>query len=392
VEELHHRCAGRRPALAVPQAIVTTDTLVWTRLVGSMAAVTDRLAAIAGSADNAKGVTLALTSSVFIGGSFIIKKKGLMAAGQTGLRASAGGFSYLQQPLWWIGLITMIGGESANFAAYAYAPAILVTPIGAITIVCSAIFARLFLGETMHECGKLGCVLCIGGSVVLVHFASEEQQFNTVEEVYELASQPLFVLYTCAVLAISLLLICRVAPHYGDRQVVVYVLICSLVGSLSVVALRALGIAIKLSWRGSQHLHSRQTTALVIWVAACIATQMNYLNKALDTFNTTMVSSVYYVFFTLCTVTASMIMYKDWENQTASTIGWQMFSFAVLVVGVHLLSATKDSPPGCAAGWRVVVGPSAPDYVLVTDREGEDEAEEKMSGADCRGSPHGRKT
>ena len=51
-------------------------------------------------------------------------------------------------------------------------------------------------------------------------------------------------------------------------------------------------------------------------LALCSATQMNYLNRALDTFNTTMVTSVYYVYFTVSTVAASTIMYKDWENQT----------------------------------------------------------------------------
>ena len=92
-----------------------------------------------GSSENRKGVTLALVSSIFIGASFIIKKKGLMLAGQSGaVRASAGGYSYLYQPMWWVGMLTMIGGEAANLAAYAYAPAIVVTPLGASTIIISA--------------------------------------------------------------------------------------------------------------------------------------------------------------------------------------------------------------------------------------------------------------
>ncbi len=37
-----------------------------------------------GGNDNAKGVTLALSSGLFIGASFIIKKKGLQAAGTSG--------------------------------------------------------------------------------------------------------------------------------------------------------------------------------------------------------------------------------------------------------------------------------------------------------------------
>lgn len=39
------------------------------------------------SADNLKGLVLALSSSFFIGASFIVKKKGLKKAGASGIRA-----------------------------------------------------------------------------------------------------------------------------------------------------------------------------------------------------------------------------------------------------------------------------------------------------------------
>jgi uncharacterized protein (DUF2062 family) len=45
-------------------------------------------------------------------------------------------------------------------------------------------------------------------------------------------------------------------------------------------------------------------------VIACLLTQMNYLNKALDLFNTAIVSPIYYVMFTLLTVIASVIMFQ----------------------------------------------------------------------------------
>ena len=49
----------------------------------------------------------ALSSSAFIGSSFIIKKKGLIRARASGSgAASAGGHAYLKEPLWWAGLIT----------------------------------------------------------------------------------------------------------------------------------------------------------------------------------------------------------------------------------------------------------------------------------------------
>lgn len=45
-------------------------------------------------------------------------------------------------------------------------------------------------------------------------------------------------------------------------------------------------------------------------VAVCVVTQMNYLNKALDLFNTAIVSPIYYVMFTTLTVTANVILFQ----------------------------------------------------------------------------------
>lgn len=45
-------------------------------------------------------------------------------------------------------------------------------------------------------------------------------------------------------------------------------------------------------------------------VGVCVVTQINYLNRALDMFNTAIVSPIYYVMFTLFTITASLIMFQ----------------------------------------------------------------------------------
>ena len=312
-----------------------------------------------GGNDNAKGVTLALSSGLFIGASFIIKKKGLQAAGNSGgQRAADGGFAYLREPLWWLGLITMIGGEAANFAAYAYAPAIVVTPLGATTIIVTALLAWCMLGERLHECGILGCLMCVLGSVVLVSFAPEEGELHSMEEIWALATQPQFLTYCAVVVALSVLISFR-CGRYGETNVLVYISICSLMGSLSVVSCKALGIALKLTFKGHNQLAKRETYVFVGAVAVCVATQMNYLNKALDTFNTALVSSVYYVFFTVSVITASTIMYKDWERNTAEMISGQLFGFLLIVGGVWSLNATRDGAAAFAdfaRGVRAAAG------------------------------------
>ena len=87
------------------------------------------------SRDFITGLVLAVSSSVFIGTSFIVKKKGLLRVARTSsARAGSGGYAYLKEWLWWVGLITMVVGEAANFTAYGFAPAILVTPLGALSV------------------------------------------------------------------------------------------------------------------------------------------------------------------------------------------------------------------------------------------------------------------
>ncbi|GAB2283563.1 hypothetical protein Dimus_018069 [Dionaea muscipula] len=298
------------------------------------------------SSDNVKGLLLALSSSFFIGASFIVKKKGLKKAGASGVRAGVGGYSYLYEPLWWVGMTTMIVGEIANFAAYAFAPAILVTPLGALSIIISAILAHIILKEKLHIFGIVGCLLCVVGSTTIVLYAPPEREIESVIDVWNLATEPGFLFYALLVMIAMLILIFYFIPLYGQTHIMVYIGVCSLVGSLSVMSVKALGIALKLTLSGMNQLIYPQTSVFALIVAACVVTQMNYLNKALDTFNTAVVSPIYYVMFTSLTILASVIMFKDWDRQNPTQIVTEMCGFATILSGTFLLHRTKDLSDG----------------------------------------------
>ncbi|KAK4354901.1 hypothetical protein RND71_027095 [Anisodus tanguticus] len=295
-----------------------------------------------GISDNVHGVILAISSSIFIGSSFIIKKKGLKKASATGTRAGSGGHSYLLEPMWWAGMLTMIVGEGANFAAYAYAPAILVTPLGALSIIVSAVLAHFILKERLHIFGIVGCVLCLVGSVSIVLHAPLERKIESVMEVWYLATEPGFIIYTCVVIVLVLVLILRFVPSYGQRYMVIYIGICSLTGSLTVMGVKAVGIALKLTFEGKNQFKYFQTWLFTVFIIIFCLLQLNYLNKALDTFNTAVVSPVYYVMFTTLTILASMIMFKDWDHQNATQIITELCGFVTILSGTFLLHKTKD--------------------------------------------------
>ncbi|XP_062177587.1 probable magnesium transporter NIPA6 isoform X1 [Alnus glutinosa] len=309
-----------------------------------------------GASDNVKGLILAVASSVFIGTSFIVKKKGLKRAGAAGTRAGVGGYTYLLEPLWWAGMVTMIVGEVANFVAYVYAPAVLVTPLGALSIIISAVLAHFLLKERLQRMGIVGCVSCIVGSVVIVIHAPEEHTPNSVEEIWNLATQPAFLIYVAATLSIVLALILHFEPRYGQTNMLIYLGICSLMGSLTVVSIKAIGIAIKLTLEGVSQIAYPQTWFFLTVAVICVITQLNYLNKALDTFSATIVSPVYYVMFTTLTIIASAIMFKDWSGQNASSIASELCGFITVLSGTIILHATREQEPPPTQGtvtWYV---------------------------------------
>ena len=81
-------------------------------------------------------------------------------------------------------------------------------------------------------------------------------------------------------------MIYRVAPQHGRRNPLIYLSICSTVGSVSIMCIKAFGLAIKLTLRGDNQFKYVSTYLFALVVAGCIATQMNYFNKALAQFST----------------------------------------------------------------------------------------------------------
>ncbi|XP_072450979.1 magnesium transporter NIPA2 isoform X1 [Chiloscyllium punctatum] len=289
------------------------------------------------------GLALAISSSIFIGNSFILKKKGLLRLASKGVvRAGQGGHAYLKEWLWWAGLLTMGLGEAANFAAYVFAPATLVTPLGALSVLVSAVLSSYFLNESLNLHGKMGCILSILGSTVMVIHAPQEEEVGTLTEMVEKLKDPGFILFAVCVITSCLTLITAVAPRYGQKNVLVYILICSIIGSLSVSCVKGLGIAIKELFMGRPVLVQPVTWILLGCLIVCVSIQINYLNKALDIFNTSIVTPIYYVLFTTAVMTCSAILFKEWYHMTIDNIVGTISGFVIIVLGIFLLHAFKN--------------------------------------------------
>ncbi|XP_036714734.1 magnesium transporter NIPA1 isoform X3 [Balaenoptera musculus] len=151
--------------------------------------------------------------------------------------------SYLTDIVWWAGTIAMAVGQIGNFLAYTAVPTVLVTPLGALGVPFGSILASYLLKEKLNILGKLGCLLSCAGSVVLIIHSPKSESVTTQAELEEKLTNPVFVGYLCIVLLTLLLLIFWIAPAHGPTNIMVYISICSLLGSFTVPSTKGIGLA-----------------------------------------------------------------------------------------------------------------------------------------------------
>lgn len=150
-------------------------------------------------------------------------------------------------------VMVVIIGEICNFCAYAFVEAILVTPLGALvgsllltivpllifanslgyqSVVITAILSSMFLNERLSFIGKIGCFMCIVGSIVIVINAPEQSSVSTIQDMKGFILSPGFLSYAGVVIVGCVGIVIWIAPKYGQKSMMVYISVCSLIGGL----------------------------------------------------------------------------------------------------------------------------------------------------------------
>jgi drug/metabolite transporter (DMT)-like permease len=230
----------------------------------------------------AVGLILAISSGVFIGISFVLKKTGLLKANAKYNEEAGEGYGYLKNAYWWTGMTLMIIGEICNFVAYAFVDAILVTPLGALSVVITTILSAIFLKERLSFVGKIGCFNCIIGSVVIVMNAPTQSSVATIQEMKHFVIAPGFLSYAGVIIVGCAFIALWVGPRYGKKSMLVYLSICSLIGGLSVVATQGLGAAVVAQAGGTPQFNQWFLYVLLVFVVTTLITEIIFLNVSTE--------------------------------------------------------------------------------------------------------------
>lgn len=224
------------------------------------------------------GVVLAITSGLFIGVSFVVKKIGLLQANKKYNQQAGEGYGYLRNWVWWTGMTLMILGEGCNFGAYLFVDAIIVTCLGALSVVTTTILSTIFLKERLSFVGKIGCFNCIVGSVVIVINAPTQSAVANIQQMQTYVISPGFLSFAGVVVAGALFMALWVGPRYGKKTMLVYLSICSWIGGLSVVAIQGFGAALVTQIGGTPQFNHWFIYVLLVFVICTLVTEIIYLN------------------------------------------------------------------------------------------------------------------
>ncbi|KAF7727249.1 hypothetical protein EC973_007862 [Apophysomyces ossiformis] len=136
------------------------------------------------------------------------------------------------------------------------------------------------------------------------------------------------------------------------------------------MAIKAFGIALKLTFAGNNQFRHLSTYIFGLVVAVCIVVQMNYFNKALAQFSTNVVNPIYFVFFTTATITASAILFQGFNTDDTVNVVSLICGFLIIFAGVYLLNSIAQ---GAGASSRSL-------YQLNANEEEESEHQQLLNG------------
>lgn len=247
--------------------------------------------------------------------------------------------NYLKSPYWWLGQILITLGEAGNFLAYGFAPASIVSPLGVVALVSNCIIAPVMFHEIFRPRDAWGVLIAVSGVVTVVLSANQKETKLNPDDVWGAITTMAFEIYL-GVTMLLIILLMWASTKYGKRTILIDLGLVGLFGGYTALATK--GVSSMLSTSFLAAFTTPVTYALAFVLLSTAIMQIRYVNKALSRFDSTQVIPVQFVMFTLCVITGSAVLYRDFEKtnrkQAAKFVGGCLLTF----FGVFLITSGRD--------------------------------------------------
>ncbi|PPQ63786.1 hypothetical protein CVT24_004328 [Panaeolus cyanescens] len=101
-----------------------------------------------------------------------------------------------KRPLWLLGFAIFISSNVVgSLVQIASLPVVILAPLGAVSLLWNAFFARLLLGDVFSPWMILGTILIAGGAILIAFFGIVPEQTRSLEDLLALLRRPPFIVY-----------------------------------------------------------------------------------------------------------------------------------------------------------------------------------------------------
>ncbi|CEP01601.1 EamA domain-containing protein [Plasmodiophora brassicae] len=313
---------------------------------------------------------------------------------------------YYLQPLWVSGITLVILGAIADFFALAFAPQVVIAPLGSVTLIANVFFAPLLLEETINRREVLAVSIIIIGSVISVWFASHDDKLFGLDELFELYTKPRFLIFAVLIMGIICVMLSALehydrlradavtsqkashaqlasllddghvhsdadlAPQltpamifYQTRAVKIhrflYPALSGIIGAQNVLFAKCTAELLYGSMAGGKLLFVHLPTYMVIAaLGITIFFQIKYLNDGLYLFEASYVVPVFQTFWCLGSVASGLVFFGEYQHMQAGQMSMFFLGIGVTVSGLMLLS--KREVRDQIEDWRPSPRPRRP--------------------------------
>ncbi|CAE6478719.1 unnamed protein product [Rhizoctonia solani] len=259
--------------------------------------------------------------------------------------------AYLHSKLWWFGFTLMNIGEVGNFLSYAYAPASLVAPLGAVALIANCFFAPLILHERFRKQDLLGIGLSILGAMTVVYASqSSSARLDPDALIYAITRIPFVIWAIINVVAIILLSglssqrtkLENSGWMQGDRWALVDVGLCALFGGFTVLSTKAVSSLLSTEWANVFTEWIFYPSILVLGLTG--VGQIRHLNRALHFHESRVVIPTQFVLFNLTAIVGSAILYHDFDKINFHRFLTFFYGCCTTFLGVYLITRPSNPP------------------------------------------------
>uniref|UniRef100_A0A669Q3L1 NIPA like domain containing 3 n=1 Tax=Phasianus colchicus TaxID=9054 RepID=A0A669Q3L1_PHACC len=236
--------------------------------------------------------------------------------------------AYFKTKTWWCGLFLLVLGELGVFSSYAFAPLSLIVPLSAVSVIGRYVLSFV------------GCGLAIVGTYLLITFGPNSHEKMTGENITRhLVSWP-FLLYVL----VEIIIFCLLLYFYKEKNanyIVIILLLVALLGSMTVVTVKAVAGMIVVSIRGNLQLNYPIFYIMLVCMIATAVFQATFLAQASQLYDSSQIASIGYILSTTVAITAGATFYLDFTGEDVLHICMFALGCLIAFLGVFLITRNR---------------------------------------------------